>query len=301
MAGSTRHPRRVVGLHFFNPVNKMPLVEVVRAPQSDDASIATAVALCTKLGKTPVVVADAPGFLVNRLLIPHLAEAIALAAEGVPVPTIDDAIKRWGMPMGPFELLDEIGLDVALHVLRSLGHVMVDPPAIPPQIEAAVKAGTLGKKSGKGFYVHGGKGEGEPRLNPELSLAAATSAAPPGAEEIQWRLMLPMVNEAARVLAEGVTDSADDVDLATVLGLGFAPFRGGVAQFADDTGLATIVAELDQLATKHGQRFTPAESLRRRAEAGESFPRPAAPPKAAKPQPAATPPPPPPPRAPVAT
>jgi len=276
MAKSTAHPDRVVGLHFFNPVNKMPLVEIVRAPQSDDASIATAVAVTTRLGKTPVVVADAPGFLVNRLLIPHLAEAIALAAEGVPIVTIDDAIKRWGMPMGPFELLDEIGLDVALHVLRSLSHVMVQPPPVPAAIEQAVARGEVGKKSGKGLYVHDGKSKGAAVLNPGLSLSAATAQNLPSADEIQWRLILPMVNEAARALAENVTDSADDIDLATVMGLGFAPFRGGLAKFADDAGLVEIVRQLDELAAKHGRRFAPAESLRQWARDGQFFPRPAA-------------------------
>jgi 3-hydroxyacyl-CoA dehydrogenase/enoyl-CoA hydratase/3-hydroxybutyryl-CoA epimerase len=272
MARSTLHPNRVLGLHFFNPVNKMPLVEIVRASQSDDASLATAVALVNRLGKTPVVVKDAPGFLVNRLLIPHLAEALAMAAEGVPIATIDEAVKRWGMPMGPFELLDEIGLDIALHVLRSISHVLNEPVAVPAAVERAVAAGHLGKKTGKGFYVHAKVKRGEaPKLevNPELVLAPPAVTVPL-VDEIQWRLILPMVNEAARVLAEGITDSADDIDLATVMGLGFAPFRGGLAKFADDTRMPEVVRRLDELMANHGPRFAPAPMLRQMSQ----FPRP---------------------------
>src|SRR5260221_4683823 len=146
IAQPTAHPERVLGLHFFNPVNKMPLVEIVRAPGTDDASLATVVALASRLGKTPVLVNDATGFLVNRLLIPHLAEALVMATEGVSIPLIDEAMKRWGMPMGPFELLDEIGLDVAVHVLKSLSHVQSHPVALPPAIEQAVAQRWLGKK-----------------------------------------------------------------------------------------------------------------------------------------------------------
>jgi 3-hydroxyacyl-CoA dehydrogenase/enoyl-CoA hydratase/3-hydroxybutyryl-CoA epimerase len=280
IAGPTAHPERVLGLHFFNPVNKMPLVEIVRAPRTDDASLATAVALASRLGKTPVLVNDATGFLVNRLLIPHLAEALVMATEGVSIPVIDEAMKRWGMPMGPFELLDEIGLDVAVHVLKSLSHVQSHPVALPPAIEQAVAQRWLGKKSGKGFYIHSGKRGRSAKITPNEELmrllAPLASAAAPSQEEIQWRLVLPMVNEAARTLSEGITDSADDIDLATVLGLGFAPFRGGLAKFADDAGLDKVLAGLEELTVRHGPRFAPAELLRELADTHRKFPRPAA-------------------------
>jgi 3-hydroxyacyl-CoA dehydrogenase/enoyl-CoA hydratase/3-hydroxybutyryl-CoA epimerase len=282
MAAATAHPGRMIGLHFFNPVNKMPLVEIVRAPASDNASLATAVAVVNRLGKTPVLVNDAPGFLVNRLLIPHLAEALAMATEGVSIPLIDQAMQQWGMPMGPFELLDEIGLDVAMHVLKSLSHIQAHPIALPPAVEQAVAKGWLGKKSGKGFYIHAPEKRGRPSAKPQPHteftrlLAPASATAQPSQEEIQWRLVLPMVNEAARALAEGVTDSADDIDLSTVLGLGFAPFRGGLAKFADDTGLENIVRRLDDLAARHGPRFTPAPMLRDLARDNRRFPRPKA-------------------------
>jgi 3-hydroxyacyl-CoA dehydrogenase/enoyl-CoA hydratase/3-hydroxybutyryl-CoA epimerase len=265
MARATTRPGRVVGLHFFNPVPKMPLVEVVRAEQSEDGPLATAVALSSRIGKVPVLVKDAPGFLVNRVLIPYLSEAQVMASEGVPFTAVDEAMKKWGMPMGPFELLDEIGLDIGAHVLKSLGDRMDPPLAESPAMAKVLERGWLGKKSGKGYYIHGGKRKSaKPAVNLEMeSLLAAGRVAPAMTEEqIQWRLVLPMVNEAARLLAEGVTDSADTVDLATVLGTGFAPFRGGLAKFADSVGMDKILVRLEELAARHGARFAPAAALK---------------------------------------
>ena len=258
----------MVGLHFFHPVPKMPLVEVVRTPSSDDQSLATAVGVSLKMGKTPVLVKDAPGFLVNRVLIPYLAEAQVMATEGVSITEIDLAMKRWGMPMGPFELMDEIGLDIGAHVLKSLGSKLNPPLEAPPNVGKALERGWLGKKSGRGFYIHDqkkGKGKKkDPVLNHELAglLAAGRSAPQISESDIQWRLVLPMVNEAAKLLSEGVCDSADTVDLATVFGTGFAPFRGGLTRFADSVGSQELVKKLNDLAARHGPRFAPAEPLR---------------------------------------
>ena len=274
MAQATLRPERVVGLHFFNPVSKMPLVEVVRAAHSDDTSLATAIALAVRLGKTPVLVTDSPGFLVNRVLVPYLAEALAAAGEGVPIRAIDDAMKRWGMPMGPFELLDEIGLDIASHVVRSLAGGTPPPPNVVGLFDRAKERGWLGKKSGRGFYVYRGDRRGrtrrsvQPEVNEELiGTGAGDTAGGLDAEAIQWRLVLPMVNEATRVLEEGVTDSADTIDLATVLGLGLAPFRGGIVHFANTVGPKQIVRRMEELAAGHGPRFAPAPLLREAAEA----------------------------------
>jgi 3-hydroxyacyl-CoA dehydrogenase len=220
MAEATLHPERVIGLHFFNPVPKMPLVEVVRAPHSDDAALATAIALAGRIGKTPILVNDAPGFVVNRVLIPYLGEALVMAGEGASVPAIDLIMKQWGMPMGPFELLDEIGLDVADHVLKSLH---APPSAL---LDRALNQKWLGKKTGRGFYVYGKRPKGKPVLNREL--VESVPAAPADREAVQSRLLRPMIDAAAKLLEEGVTDSADTIDLATVLGLGLAPFRGGL-------------------------------------------------------------------------
>jgi len=272
MARFTSRPSRVVGLHFFNPVPKMPLVEIVRTADSDAEALATAAALAGRMGKTPVLVGDAPGFLVNRVLIPYLAEALALAVEGTPIPAIDEAMKDWGMPMGPFELFDEIGLDVSVHVLRSLNEQTGSRMKLPVAFELALERGWLGKKSGIGFYSYPDHGrKGTPQLNQELSTALAGGGTQSGVltndpEAIQWRLVLPMTNEAARALEEGVTDSTDTIDLATVLGLGLAPFRGGLARFADSVGADQLVARLSGLAASLGPRFEPAPLLRRFAE-----------------------------------
>jgi 3-hydroxyacyl-CoA dehydrogenase/enoyl-CoA hydratase/3-hydroxybutyryl-CoA epimerase len=269
MAAATNSPNRVVGLHFFNPVPKMPLVEVIRTASSDDASLATAAALAGRMGKTAVVVKDAPGFLVNRILIPYLAESLALAAEGTSVPAIDAAMKDWGMPMGPFELLDEIGLDVSAHVLGSLaGQIGRDRVPMTPGIDMALEKGWLGKKSGKGFYVYGNKKDDKPALNAEMSalFAPKSPAVSLSPEDIAWRLVLPMINEAARLLEEGVVDNTDAVDLAMVLGTGFAPFRGGLVHYADSVGMPAIVQRMQQLAAKSGPRFAPARLLRELAE-----------------------------------
>jgi 3-hydroxyacyl-CoA dehydrogenase/enoyl-CoA hydratase/3-hydroxybutyryl-CoA epimerase len=268
---ATLHPERIVGLHFFNPVPKMPLVEIVRGPHSDDASLATAIALAGRMGKTPVLVNDAPGFLVNRILVPYLAEALLMASEGVSIVTIDDAMKRWGMPMGPFELLDEIGLDIAAHVLKSLGGGTPAPANVIAAIGQAQQRKWLGKKTGRGFYVHPEKRGAKPVLNEELATMLAAGAAAPLSQDasmrdaIQWRLVLPMINEAARAIEDGVTDSTDAIDLSMVMGTGLAPFRGGLVQFANSVGAEQIVRRMDELAAKHGPRFEPAKLLREAA------------------------------------
>lgn len=233
MASATKHPNRVVGLHFFNPVKKMPLVEVVRTAQSDGPSLASAVQLASRIGKVPILVGDAPGFVVNRVLIPYLREAISLALEGVPYTAIDQAIKQWGMPMGPFELLDEIGLDVASYVLKSLTPGVEAP--VPPALKQAIERGWMGKKTGVGFYVHAKKKQ----LKPNAEMATLMYAGEPKSmsdEEIVDRLITPMVGEAMKLLDERIIASPDALDLATVLGIGFAPFRGGLANYANLAG-----------------------------------------------------------------
>jgi len=267
MAQATTKPNRVVGLHFFNPVPKMPLVEVVRTDLSDDASLATAASVAAMMGKTAVLVKDAPGFLVNRVLIPYLVESLVLAEEGASIEHVDKVMKKWGMPMGPFELLDEIGLDIGAHVLKSIGDRMDPPLRVPPAMGTALEKKWLGKKSGTGFYIHSKKRGVQPKLNAELAAMLVTRKDVKHTdEEIERRLILPMINEAVRLLSEGVTDSADTIDLATVFGIGFAPFRGGLAHYADTVGSDKIVAQLDEFASKQGPRFKAADALRKLAE-----------------------------------
>lgn len=235
IAESTSNPKRVVGLHFFNPVPRMPLVEIVQSKHTDPRAAATAVAVATRLGKVPVVVGDGPGFIINRVLMPYLSEAMRMAEDGVPVPGIDEAMKKWGMPMGPFALLDQIGLDVIAGIFKAMHPKVGERVLLPKPLEDAVAGGALGRKSGRGFYVYGADKQSPPTLNHELvrSLSKGQAATAPPEEAIQRRLMQVMCDEAGRLLEEGVASSADAIDLATLTGLGIAPFRGGVARYRE--------------------------------------------------------------------
>ena len=227
LARSVAHPERVIGLHFFNPVHRMPLVEIITLPETSLDVLATAVSFVQKLGKTPVVVKDSPGFLVNRILVPYLMEAVRLHQSGVPVKDIDDAMLEFGMPMGPMRLLDEIGLDVAAHVARTLATAFPDRFPNSDALDKMVSAGHLGKKSGEGFYKYKNGKE----------ITPATHADLPKHESIQTKLALLISQEAMRCLKEGIARNADDIDLAMVLGTGYPPFRGGPVTFARDTGI----------------------------------------------------------------
>jgi 3-hydroxyacyl-CoA dehydrogenase/enoyl-CoA hydratase/3-hydroxybutyryl-CoA epimerase len=267
IAKGLRHPGRVVGMHFFNPATKMPLVEVIRAPGTEGGAVDSVVALARRLGKTPVLVADAPGFLVNRVLMPYLVEAVGLVERGQRISEIDRSLRRFGMPMGPLELLDEIGLDVA----RKVAHVLADSFAdrTPPValLDKLVAAGSLGKKTGLGFYAYA---NGRRRdVNPAVT-AAATSAAGEAPEEMVNRLVDAMVNEAALALDERVAARPEDVDLAMVMGTGFPPFRGGLLRHADAAGIGAIVERLARR-QQAGATGGPCGRLQRMALGGERF------------------------------
>lgn len=222
LAEVVSHPQRLLGLHFFNPVHRMQLVEVVRTPDTSDEAIATAIAFVRRIGKLPVLVKDSPGFLVNRILLPYLVEAAELFDKGGDPKVIDDAMLDYGMPMGPLRLLDEVGLDVGAHVAHTLADAFPDRMRVPAIAEKLVEAGHLGRKNGKGFYTYG---KGDPEPSPKaLSLRTGSTSAP---SDVQSRLAALMSDEAQRCLDEGIAESADDIDLAMVLGTGFAPFRGG--------------------------------------------------------------------------
>jgi 3-hydroxyacyl-CoA dehydrogenase/enoyl-CoA hydratase/3-hydroxybutyryl-CoA epimerase len=257
IAARAMHPERVVGLHFFNPVGRMPLVEVVAGPQSSPAAVATARAFAVRLGKVPVLVKDSPGFLVNRVLAPYLDEALRLLAEGVRVEPIDEAMTAFGMPMGPLELLDQIGLDIARHVAAVLQSALGPRPGAPSHLETLVASGRLGRKSGRGFYRYraGLRTAVDPELAGLLGLPDAKELPP---ESLQERLLLAMTNEAVCCLEEGVAERPRDVDLALVLGAGFPPSRGGLLRHADAVGVPIIADRLARLADAHGERFRPA-------------------------------------------
>ncbi len=266
-------PELVAGLHFFNPVHKMPLVEVVRARGSSPETIERLRRFAVALGKVPVVVGDGPGFVVNRILMPYLNEAVLLLAEGMTIEDVDRLMQRFGMPMGPLALLDQIGLDVAAHVARSMQPALGDRFAPNTAFEKMRERGWLGAKSGTGFYEHAGK-KPRPHKGAQalLSAGALSAALPPAVRlaEARERMVLGMVNEAALVLSEGLAD-AEAIDLAMVFGTGWAAHRGGPLRYADDRGLADVVRALAALAGRHGKRFEPCAELQRRAGAGETF------------------------------
>ena len=232
LAAAVRDPSRVIGLHFFNPVAKMPLVEVVRPPAAAGDAVATGVAAATLLGKIPVICRDAPGFVVNRVLFPYLREAAVLAATGTDPQKLDAVVRSWGMPMGPCGLMDEIGLDVTLLIFRSLARSLGPRLTAPPLVETMVARGWLGRKAGRGFYDH--PPEGRPVPNPEWAAARGPVGKTVVVDEplVERRLIGPMADEARLLLDERVVASADAVDLATVLGIGFPAFRGGLATYA---------------------------------------------------------------------
>lgn len=272
------HPERIGGLHFFNPVHKMPLVEVVRAPATSPATVAALASFTADLGKVGVVVKDSPGFLVNRILMPYLNEAVLLLA-GSNARELDRLMQRFGMPMGPLELLDQVGLDVAAHIERSMRPHFIGRFAANQLFEDMSKRGWLGAKTNLGFYRHLGKKK-EPNAavhlastNAGLRLAdqAGAPSKPLNRDESRDRMVLLMVNEAAACLSEGIAADAQTVDLAMVFGTGWAPHRGGPLHYADDRGLSDIVRTLTALAQQYGPRFEPCAELRQRAERGESF------------------------------
>jgi 3-hydroxyacyl-CoA dehydrogenase/enoyl-CoA hydratase/3-hydroxybutyryl-CoA epimerase len=266
-------PSRLAGLHFFNPVHKMPLVEVVRTSRTSPAVVNALTRWAASLGKIPVVVGDSPGFIANRILVPYLNEAGMLVAEGMPVESIDRVMRRFGMPMGPLELLDQVGLDIAAHVAGSIKELFAGRLTPHPALERMCQHGWLGQKTGRGFYRYDGKKKIVDRgameeLRRELGASGSQHAAP---EHAQDRMVCLMVNEAALALAEGLGEHPEEIDLAMVLGTGWAPHRGGPLRYADDRGVADIVNTLESLARTHGPRFAPCDELRRRVESSRAF------------------------------
>jgi len=239
-------PTRLVGLHFFNPVAQMPLVEVIHTASTRSEPLAAAMAFARRIDKLPLPCRSGPGFLVNRVLFPYLHEALYLAGEGVPLPLIDRAAVDFGMPVGPIELADVVGLDVVMHVgdiiTRELGRPM---PAFAVRLRELVAARQLGRKSGQGFY----------RWQDGKAQHAPVTVPAPG--DVTDRLILSLVNECAACLRQQVVADADLLDAGVVFGTGFAPFRGGPLQYARDRGVAAVVTRLTELAQVHGSRFSP--------------------------------------------
>ncbi len=266
------HPERFVGMHFFNPVHKMPLVEVIRGERTSDEAVSAVFQLSKTLGKTPIVVKDAPGFLVNRLLMPYLNEAVYLLSQGVPIPELDQTLLDFGMPMGPMELIDEVGVDVGDKVSHILHEAFGDRMLPAPLNGKAVAAGRLGKKNGKGLYSYEGPKKSKV-LDPSIYEIMGVKPKPHclSTEEIIERCILPMINEASRCLEEGIVSTAAEVDLGMIMGTGFPPFRGGLLRYADTLGPRTLVDRLRKYEARFGARFAPAPALLARAQNEQKF------------------------------
>ena len=272
IAEAARAPERVIGMHFFSPVAKMPLVEVIPGARTEPQTVSTTVAFGRRMGKTVIVVKDSPGFWVNRILAPYGNEVGHLLAEGASIEDIDSMAVRFGFPVGPVTLLDEVGLDVAVKVAGVMQEAYGDHiiPVQGPGVAAMVKEGRLGRKSGRGFYFYkGGKKRGVDES--VYSLLGVHPNGGPRPAEILQRLVLGMVNEAARALGEGVVRNPRDGDVGAIFGIGFPPFRGGPLRYADDLGPERIVTDLERLAERHGVRFAPSEVLRDHARQGTKF------------------------------
>jgi 3-hydroxyacyl-CoA dehydrogenase/enoyl-CoA hydratase/3-hydroxybutyryl-CoA epimerase len=250
------HPERVGGMHFFNPVHRMPLVEVIKGKKTNEKTVATIFQLARDLNKNPIIVKDSPGFLVNRILGVYLNEACLLADEGYDYQWVDSQIEDFGMPMGPFRLIDEVGIDIAAEVADTLAETFSEYLEESPLLRKVNEKGLKGKKSGSGFYTYE-DGETQETNNEVRQLANGTQKGDP--EYVTQRIIYLMVNEAARCLQENIVESPKDVDVGLVFGTGFPPFRGGLCKFADDESLPKITDILTKLAESNGARYKPAE------------------------------------------
>jgi len=260
LAESLAASERVVGIHFFNPVHRMQLVEVIHTPRTDTEVVRRALKFVQAMGKLPVLVKDSPGFVVNRVLMPYLVEAARLFEAGAEVAELDEAMLDFGMPMGPLRLVDEVGTDVSLHVAETLASHYRQRMVVPEVLGKLVKGGHLGRKSGEGFYLHQGKdasvGESAERFVKDDSAANLDRV------DLELRMVLLMVNEAARCVEEGIVSGPEDVDFAMIMGAGFAPFRGGPLRHADTLGVANVVRAMNELVDEGEDRFAPCALLK---------------------------------------
>lgn len=271
MSRGMKHPERFIGMHFFNPVNRMPLVEIIPGEKTSAETIATTVALTKKLGKTPIVVGNCAGFLVNRILMPYMNEAVLMLEEGVDLQRIDQLIKTFGMPMGPFILADEVGLDVAYKAAKVLEQAYGSRMKVAELTDTMFNKKILGKKEEKGFYLYN-------RKSPEPNAEVRDLLSAPGMgnsliddKTIVARMIHLMINEAAMCLEEGVVKNAPYLDMAMIMGTGFPPFRGGILRYADDLGIPNVISKLKQLSLEYGKRFKPCELLMQMSQDGETF------------------------------
>lgn len=271
IASKAKRPEAVLGMHYFSPVEKMPLLEIIVTEDTADWATATAVEYGKKQGKTVIVVKDGPGFYTTRILVPYTGEALYLLADGASVEAIDGAMVQWGFPVGPLLLSDEIGLDVGAHIGQIMVDAFGDRMAGPDMMPALLDDDRKGRKNGRGFYSYNENGK---RGGVDESVYSALGLGPRRqlpSSELEDRMALAMINEAARCLEDGILQSSLDGDMGAVMGLGFPPFRGGPFWWIDREGAGKIVDRLDALAERHGERFAAAQILRDHAESGKKF------------------------------
>ena len=277
LAEASRRPENVVGMHFFSPVAKMPLVEVIHHPGTSEETLATTVELARTMDKTVIVVGDGPGFFTSRVLGTMLNEAAWMLAEGASIERVDRAMTRWGWPVGPFALMDEVGLDVGAHVGEVMREALGERVAAPPVFQRMLEDRRLGRKGKRGFYLYEekeGKGKGNKgakKVDESVYALLGWSETPVSDEEVVERCWLQMLNETARCMEEGIIKNPADVDIGVIFGFGFPPFRGGLLREADRHGLPWVVEKLDGYADHYGERLRPADLLREMAERGEAF------------------------------
>lgn len=271
IARGAQQPGNIIGMHYFSPVEKMPLLEIIKHAGTSEETIATCVRFGKAQGKTVIVVKDVAGFFVNRILFPYINEAGHLAMEGVPFDLIDRSLTKWGFPVGPFKLLDEVGVDVGVKVQHILEDAYGTRMQASPIVDKLVADKRIGKKAKKGFYDYSSKAKGK-TIDPAVySLLGIKPDKSPSAEEIVDRCMLPLLNEAALCLEKKVINCARDGDIGAVFGIGFPPFRGGPFKYIDSVGAANIVEKLQRFERQYGERFTPAPSLLKMAEGGKRY------------------------------
>ena len=272
IAAAAAHADQVVGMHFFSPVHKMPLLEVIVTAETSAQTTATVVAYGRHIGKTVIVVRDGPGFYVNRILAPYLNESGKLLDEGASIEAIDEALVSFGFPVGPVTLLDEVGLDIAGKSAPIMAAAFGERMRPSVTLQRVLESGRLGRKAKRGFYRYDDKGK---RLGVDQRVYALTPASggriTVAADEMQRRTVLPMLNEAVRCLEDGIVRSPRDGDIGAVFGIGFPPFRGGPFRFIDALGAATVVQQLEALDARYPGRYEPAAMLRAMAASGERF------------------------------
>ena len=272
IAAASKHPETVIGMHYFSPVHKMPLLEIIVTDQTADWVTATCVELGKKQGKHVIVVRDGVGFYTSRVLAPLMNEAAHLVAEGVPIEKIDTAMLDWGFPVGPLKLTDEVGIDVGAKVGKIMVEAFGERMSQPAGMSKLIEDERFGRKNGRGFYLYPKKKKGPRPVNAEVyRFFGGPDRRSVAADAIRDRMALLMVNEAVWCLDEGVIASPEDGDLGAILGLGFPPFRGGPFRFVDHEGARTIVDRMAALADRHGPRFTPAPGLQHLANTGQVF------------------------------